>query len=308
MGDKEKGPLDENILKLPIKKLISVEKDKPLRECISLMGLKNISSLSVVENNQLIGIFSIKDLIYRINWAKPNLTQLTAKDLMNTNVTSIDTRYSLGELINLMVRKDFRHYPILNEEKLPAYMVSARDILIQLGNYLFDELEDMGSSFDGNLKKFLFHPEAILEDDLLEGARFLTRRFDKCEISRCHIVSENISILDAIELMKKHQVDFLVVEKYGTQYKGIISEKELLIHAFNSKSLDFSKTKIDQILTPIENDVLIRTHKIGFALNNIIAGEYLHIVVLDEDLYPTGVISIMDLIEYIYHCMKKKLV
>jgi CBS domain-containing protein len=99
-------------------------------ETVRAMVERNIGAVPVLDNGQLVGIFSERDLMKRVvaEGRDPRTTSLA--EVMTDDPLTISLNEELGNCMSVMRRNNFRHLPVCHEGKLVA-MVSLRDILLQ---------------------------------------------------------------------------------------------------------------------------------------------------------------------------------
>ena len=99
-------------------------------ETVRAMVERNIGAVPVLDNGQLVGIFSERDLMKRVvaEGRDPRSTSLA--EVMTDDPLTISLNEELGNCMSVMRRNNFRHLPVCHEGKLVA-MVSLRDILLQ---------------------------------------------------------------------------------------------------------------------------------------------------------------------------------
>jgi CBS domain-containing protein len=93
-----------------------------------LMAQKNVGAVMVIDNDQLVGIFTERDVVFRVvaSGLDPAKTQLA--DVMTVNPFTIDPEKPLGYALLLMHEKGFRHLPVIEAGK-PIGIVSARSAM-----------------------------------------------------------------------------------------------------------------------------------------------------------------------------------
>jgi CBS domain-containing protein len=99
-------------------------------DTVRAMVERNIGAVPVLDNGQLVGIFSERDLMKRVvaEGRDPRTTSLA--EVMTDDPLTISLNEELGNCMSVMRRNNFRHLPVCHEGKLVA-MVSLRDILLQ---------------------------------------------------------------------------------------------------------------------------------------------------------------------------------
>ena len=119
-------PISEMIHEKPI---FSIEKDKTVAEAARFMTEKKIGALPVVERNQLVGIFSERDVITRVIAKGLDPAATTINEVMTTNIVVANTEEGYESCLKKMQLAHCRHMPIVSGEQLVGF-VSLRDLLM----------------------------------------------------------------------------------------------------------------------------------------------------------------------------------
>ncbi|KAG1457087.1 hypothetical protein G6F46_007418 [Rhizopus delemar] len=86
-------------------------------EAAQLMAAKRSDCVLVVdEEEHLSGIFTAKDLAYRVVADNLDARAITVSDIMTRNPMCVTADTSAQDALNLMVSRGFRHLPVCNEE------------------------------------------------------------------------------------------------------------------------------------------------------------------------------------------------
>jgi len=119
----------KSILKSKKKKIVSLGPDSSVEDAIRLMHKKKISAVMVIEKDQPVGIFTERDVV-RSYIAKDGkkFTQIPLKDVMTTKLVVAGRNDNLGDIMAIMVKKNIRHLPILDNGKV-VNMLSIRDVI-----------------------------------------------------------------------------------------------------------------------------------------------------------------------------------
>ena len=117
-----------------VKDVISVHADTPLAEVVNLLLKHNITGVPVVDDdNHLVGIISEKDTlnsvcVVNVMTSDDGFSDITASDVMSTEVTSFDVDDKLSDIIKCLNTQDFRRVPILSDGKVVG-IISRKDLL-----------------------------------------------------------------------------------------------------------------------------------------------------------------------------------
>ena len=93
-----------------------------------LMAAKNVGAIMVVEGDRLIGIFTERDVVFRVvaRGLDARTTQLA--DVMTPAPHTIDSEKPFGYALLVMHEGGFRHLPVIKNGK-PIGIISARTAL-----------------------------------------------------------------------------------------------------------------------------------------------------------------------------------
>ena len=121
------------------RKLILVPGSMTVREAAKLMKSKHYGAVLVTEGDELLGIFTERDAVFRVIAAgrDPETTQLAA--VMTKEPTTITPDKTFGHAMLVMHEGGFRHVPVIDDGKLVG-MVSSRNALDpDLEEFVFEE-------------------------------------------------------------------------------------------------------------------------------------------------------------------------
>jgi CBS domain-containing protein len=121
------------------RKLILVPGTTTVREAAGLMKSKKYGAVLIAEGDELLGIFTERDAVFRVIAASrdPDTTQLA--EVMTKEVKTITPEKTFGHAMLLMHEGAFRHLPVVEDGKLVG-MVSSRNALDpDLEEFVFEE-------------------------------------------------------------------------------------------------------------------------------------------------------------------------
>jgi CBS domain-containing protein len=108
--------------------VISVKKDDPIFDAVTLLVEKNISGLPVVDDDMtLIGILSEKDVV-DLFYEQEEADAKTVGDYMTHPAVCFDDNNALLNVCNFLVKNIFRRVPVTSDGKLVG-IISVQDIL-----------------------------------------------------------------------------------------------------------------------------------------------------------------------------------
>jgi len=108
---------------------ISAEVHQTVLEVANLMVEHNIGAVPVLQNGQLAGIFSERDLMIRVVVGGMDPTRTAVREVMTEDPLTVAPNDPLETCMTLMKRHNFRHLPVCFGRELKG-VVSLRDILL----------------------------------------------------------------------------------------------------------------------------------------------------------------------------------
>ena len=109
-------------------KILTAARDTTVSEAARLMKKMNVGAVMVVEKEKLVGIFTERDVVFRVlaESRDPKTTRLA--EVMTAKPQTIAPDRPVGHALHLMYENGYRHVPVVENGK-PVGMVSARDAL-----------------------------------------------------------------------------------------------------------------------------------------------------------------------------------
>lgn len=110
------------------KKLLIAPPETTVSKAAKLMAKKNVGAVMVVDAEQLVGIFTERDAVFRVMARGLDATATPLADVMTTAPKTVDPDKTFGFALLMMHENGFRHVPVIEEGK-PIGIVSARNAL-----------------------------------------------------------------------------------------------------------------------------------------------------------------------------------
>ncbi len=134
------------ILQIKGQNVITVPPSSTVFEAIRMMAQRNVGALLVVEDEELIGVFSERDYMRKIALKFRSSRKTTLSEVMSSPVLCATLDDDLEYCMELMTRNRYRHLPILDDGSLCG-IISIGDVvkyllfekkaeLDQLSNYI----------------------------------------------------------------------------------------------------------------------------------------------------------------------------
>ena len=117
----------QQIGQIMTKNVVSVSSEQSVAEAAQKMSQYNIGSVPVVENGQVVGILTDRDVSLRATskGLDPNNTKVNA--IMSQNLVTGSSQMDVHEAADLMKQKQIRRLPVVDNNQL-AGMVSIGDL------------------------------------------------------------------------------------------------------------------------------------------------------------------------------------
>ena len=124
--------------------------DKSVREAATLMTGQNIGALVVVENDELIGIVTERDMMRKVVATGIDTDSTIIRDIMTPNPDVVTGDCLASKALEMMVTKGYRHLPIVTDEGKTCGMVSVRDLYEAVQSGLKEDLESVEKYVHGS--------------------------------------------------------------------------------------------------------------------------------------------------------------
>ncbi len=137
---KPQSRVEENLLRDRLQALgpvppVVVGPDTPVCEVLDRLVTEKIGCVLVMENEQLLGIFSERDALLKLNADTAQLADRPVSEFMTPSVETLEFDDSIVFALHKMDLGGFRHIPLYRDGNV-AGIVSVRDFL----RYLVDDL------------------------------------------------------------------------------------------------------------------------------------------------------------------------
>ena len=287
------------VLALRPNQALQIKPNTTVTEAAQLMAAKREDCVLVTDDDDRIaGIFTAKDLAFRVVGAGLKANNVTIADIMTKNPLCAKTDTSATDALDLMVRKGFRHLPVMDEnhdisgilditkcfydamEKLERAYSSSKK--------LYDALEgvqaELGSSQPQQIIQYV---EAVRQrmsgptlESVLNGLPPVT-------------VSVRTSVKEAAQMMKENHTTAVLVQDQG-QITGIFTSKDVVLRVI-AAGLDPSNCSVIRVMTP-HPDFAPCDMSIQQALRKMHDGHYLNLPVMNGD----EIVGMVDVLKLTY--------
>lgn len=99
-----------------------------VREAAGMLAERRIGALPVMEEGRIAGIFSERDVIYRLHEFGPDMLTKQVGEIMTAPAVTVDPDTSVMAALSLMTRRRIRHLPVVRDGTMIAF-VSIGDLV-----------------------------------------------------------------------------------------------------------------------------------------------------------------------------------
>jgi len=120
----------------------SAEIGQSVAEVARVMAARNVGAILVLENGELRGVFSERDLMTRVVVAGLDPAQTRVEKVMSTHLSTIQETATIEEAMQLMRQSNCRHLPVMRGSQVTGF-ISMRDLMLFELERKTDELQHM---------------------------------------------------------------------------------------------------------------------------------------------------------------------
>ncbi|MBC7920519.1 MAG: CBS domain-containing protein [Ferruginibacter sp.] len=108
--------------------IYSVSPDATVRQALEKLVEKNVAGLLVMENNQLVGIFTERDYARKVVLKGKNSQDTLIREIMTEKVITITPLTPIDTCMEIMTQRRIRHLPVLHNEAVVG-VISIGDLV-----------------------------------------------------------------------------------------------------------------------------------------------------------------------------------
>ncbi len=131
-------------------KLVIVGADTTVRDAVKLMATHNIGAVMIGDGNSLQGIFTERDLAFKVVAAGRDPDKTRLAEVMTRDPDTLRPEDSAHDALQRMSQRRYRHLPVVDDTGRIVGMVSIRDIYGTMLVELEDELHDREAFIQGS--------------------------------------------------------------------------------------------------------------------------------------------------------------
>ena len=110
------------------RKVLKATPETLVSKAAGLMAAKNVDAIMVIENDHLVGIFTERDVVFRVVARGLDAQATRLADVMTRAPHTVDPNKPFGYALLVMQENGFRHLPVMQDGKLIG-IVSARSAM-----------------------------------------------------------------------------------------------------------------------------------------------------------------------------------
>src|SRR3954451_13657513 len=107
--------------------------DTTLEEIATMMKSEDTGAIPVVEEQELLGLITDRDIVIRCVAEGRDPSEVTAEDILTENLEVVDPETDVQEALDLMGRHQIRRLPVVENGELVG-MVSIGDLAVKQGD------------------------------------------------------------------------------------------------------------------------------------------------------------------------------
>ena len=116
--------------------VISCSVDGQVRDAVRLLASRRIGALPVMEGGKVVGIFSERDVIYRLADEGDACLARPVGDVMTSPPITVDRATKIDQALALMTKRRIRHLPVVDGDTMCGF-ISIGDLV----KSRFDEVQ-----------------------------------------------------------------------------------------------------------------------------------------------------------------------
>ncbi len=118
----------QQILEGKAHKILSISPDASVYDALQLMAQKDVGALVVLENNQLVGIFSERDYARKVILQGKASKDTPVREVMTAKVVCVNPPQTVDQCMALMTDKRIRHLPVIDQNQVVG-VISIGDVV-----------------------------------------------------------------------------------------------------------------------------------------------------------------------------------
>ena len=126
----------------------SVAPESTVRDAVRLMNRQRIGAVLVIDEGELVGIFTERDVLVRVVDAQRDPRTTLIREVMTTGLVTVSPEIRVGEALRLVTERRTRHLPVMEEGQLLG-LVSIGDLSNWATQFLQAEIDELERYING---------------------------------------------------------------------------------------------------------------------------------------------------------------
>ena len=124
--------------------ILTCDAGMTVREAVALLAERRIGALPVLRDGDVAGIFSERDVIYRLREFGPQMLERSVGEVMTAPAVTVEPETEVLTALALMTRRRIRHLPVVRDGRMIGF-VSIGDLVKHRIDMIESEAEAMRS-------------------------------------------------------------------------------------------------------------------------------------------------------------------
>lgn len=102
--------------------IVTCEADTPMRAAIDLIASRRIGALPVMQEGRIAGIFSERDVVYRVADSGGDCLGQSVGEVMTSPAITVTAQTSVDDALALMTKRRIRHLPVMDGDAMCGFI------------------------------------------------------------------------------------------------------------------------------------------------------------------------------------------
>ncbi|EGV64722.1 hypothetical protein CANTEDRAFT_104365 [Yamadazyma tenuis ATCC 10573] len=289
------------VLALKPSEAVTCKPSTTVFEASQLMTAKRENCILVVgEDGELLGIFTAKDLAFRVVGSNLNANVITIDQIMTPNPLCTNANDPASDALTVMIQKRFRHLPVLdNRDRIVGVLDITKCYSQQM-----EKLERMHESSKRLYEAFdTVHSEMAVVQQPLQVFQYFEELKSKMNGPTLDTVLDSrtvpiycsikTTVYEATVLMKENNTTAVLVKDNEDKVNGIFTSKDVVLRVI-AAGLTPKNCSIVRVMTP-QPDVARHDLSIQESLRKMFDGHYLNLPVVGDSGDIIGIVEVLKL-------------
>ncbi len=135
----ERALHDESVAEIKATPFECISPETTIQRAVELLASLNVACLLVSENEQLVGVFSDRDVLDRVALEYEAIKSHPVREVMTSNPIYVYESDSAAAALAVMAASGYRHVPLVDLDNHPVGIVSPQRVLMFLRKHLAKE-------------------------------------------------------------------------------------------------------------------------------------------------------------------------